>query len=217
MCIGTWTLEHPEYALILCSNRDESLDRPTQSAHFHSFAKESSDSPGLVLSGLDERAGGTWVGINRAGRVALLTNITEAASNFGTSRGVLVSSFLLSDGSLPLEQEAGRIATRDTKFSGFNLMLFAPLMKSDGTISYESLLATNHGAGGVLTSRPLSEDERCCGGVSNGIDEAGGSDWPKVKRATNDFDAVFQSLSPDHAETELVDRLMDIFAWVSSL
>jgi len=129
---------------------------------------------------------------------------------------VLVSSFLLSDGSLPLEQEAGRIATRDTNFSGFNLMLFAPLMKSDGSISYESLFVTNHGAGGVLTSRPLSEDERRCGGVSNGIDEAGGSDWPKVKRATKDFDAVFQSLSPDHSETELVDRLMDIIAWVSS-
>lgn len=143
------------------------------------------------------------------------TNITETARNFGTSRGSLVSSFLLSDRSLPLEQEASRIAMRDTKFSGFNLMLFAPLMKSDGSISYKSLLVTNHGAGGLLTSKPLSEDEHRCGAVSNGIDGAGGSDWPKVKRATKDFDAVFQSLSPDHSETELVDRLMDVLAWVS--
>ncbi|KAK2463381.1 hypothetical protein APHAL10511_004607 [Amanita phalloides] len=215
MCIAIWSLEHPEYALILSSNRDEYLDRQTQNAHFHSFTIDSSDGGGSVLSGLDKRAGGTWLGINRAGRVALLTNITEDATNFGTSRGSLVSSFLLSDASLPLEQEARRLAAPDTKFSGFNLMLFAPLMKSDGSLSYESLLVTNHGAGGVLASRPLCEDERRCGGVSNGVDGAGGSDWPKVKRATQDFDAVLQSLSPDHTEAELVNQLMDILSWTS--
>ena len=142
------------------------------------------------------------------------TNITEAATNFGTSRGSLVSSFLLSDRSLSLEQEASRMAIIDTKFSGFNLMLFAPLMKSDGFVSYQSLFVTNHGAGGILTSKPLSEDEHRCGAVSNGVEGAGASDWPKVKRAVKDFDAVFQTLSPDNSETELVDRLMDVLAWV---
>lgn len=106
------------------------------------------------------------------------------------------------------------MAIIDTKFSGFNLMLFAPLMKSDGSVSYQSLFVTNHGAGGILTSKPLSEDERRCGAVSNGIDGAGANDWPKVKRAIKDFDAVFQTLSPDNSETELVDRLMDVLAWV---
>lgn len=167
----------------------------------------------MILSGLDERAGGTWLGINRAGRVALLTNITESATNFGTSRGSLVSSFLLSDSSLPLEREVSSIATQDAKFSGFNLMLFAPLMKSNGSLSYESLLVTNHGAGGVLTWRLLSEDERRCGGISNGIDGAGATEWPKIKRATQDFHSVLQGLSPNHSEVELVDLLMDILAW----
>lgn len=70
---------------ILCANRDEYLARPTLSAHFHSFealpksalnddgpASEDNDR-GSVLSGRDQLAGGTWLGISRpTGRVALL-------------------------------------------------------------------------------------------------------------------------------------------------
>lgn len=59
---------------ILCSNRDEFLERRTAPAHFHSF--ESTSGPtvdeGLVLSGRDLQAGGTWQGLSRAGRVAFL-------------------------------------------------------------------------------------------------------------------------------------------------
>lgn len=97
MCVGFWCLEHPDYALyaaflidfkvctchidfralysILCSNRDESLSRPTTEAHFHNFGPEieSGVQDGFVLSGRDLRAGGTWLGINRdSGRIALL-------------------------------------------------------------------------------------------------------------------------------------------------
>ncbi|KAM6494521.1 NRDE domain containing protein [Amanita muscaria] len=212
MCIGVWTLEHPQYALILCTNRDEFLDRPTQNAHFHNFGEKTEDHPADILSGLDMRAGGTWLGIGRNGKVALLTNITEEAVNFGTSRGSLVSSFLLSDPALPLEEETARMIAQDGKYSGFNLMLFAPRLKSDGSLTYETVLVTNHGAGGVLNSRPLSADERCCGGISNGIDGAGASNWPKIKRVTQDFDAVLQSFPPSPSEDELVDRLMEVLA-----
>ena len=58
---------------ILCANRDEFLDRPTKNAEFHSFgAVADHDQPHQVLSGRDELAGGTWLGINRTGKVALL-------------------------------------------------------------------------------------------------------------------------------------------------
>lgn len=62
---------------ILCTNRDEYLDRPTQDAHFHSFQRDESTldtSPvsGNILSGRDVKAGGSWLGLNRAGMVALL-------------------------------------------------------------------------------------------------------------------------------------------------
>ncbi|KAM6503492.1 NRDE domain containing protein [Amanita muscaria] len=210
MCVGVWALEHPQYALILCTNRDEYLERATQNAHFHNFGEKTEDHPADVLSGLDVRAGGTWLGIGQNGRVALLTNITEEAVNFGTSRGSLVSSFLRSDPSLPLEEETTRMVAQGGKYSGFNLVLFAPRLKPDASLTYEATLVTNHGAGGVLNSRPLSADERYCGGVSNNIDGAGA--WPKVKRATQDLDAVLQSFPPSPSEDELVDRLMEVLA-----
>ena len=94
MCIGLWSLDHPNYALyasqpsrpiqqpltsfpsiyrILGTNRDEDLSRPTVNANFHNFGREGSPDDGFVLSGRDLQAGGSWFGINRAGRVALLS------------------------------------------------------------------------------------------------------------------------------------------------
>lgn len=67
---------------VLFANRDEVLDRPTLPASWHDFvsARESrnhgsssagswsSPDTGSVLSGIDVLVGGTWMGINRAGR-----------------------------------------------------------------------------------------------------------------------------------------------------
>lgn len=67
------------YTRILCANRDEYLDRPALPAAWHNFpagrtkATTSPElAPGNVLSGIDVQAGGTWMGINRAGRIAFL-------------------------------------------------------------------------------------------------------------------------------------------------
>lgn len=58
---------------ILCTNRDEYLHRPTQNAEFHSFGVVADQQQRhQVLSGRDEKAGGSWFGINRTGKVALL-------------------------------------------------------------------------------------------------------------------------------------------------
>ncbi|KAF6747865.1 NRDE protein-domain-containing protein [Ephemerocybe angulata] len=98
MCIAVWTLDHPDYALILGNNRDEFLDRPTQNAHWHSFDQSlHDDDGGNILSGRDEQAGGSWFGVNKAGRVALLTNITEPLGHYKSTRGYLISSFLQSE------------------------------------------------------------------------------------------------------------------------
>ncbi|KAJ3574137.1 hypothetical protein NP233_g1961 [Leucocoprinus birnbaumii] len=229
MCIGAWTLEHPAYALILCTNRDEYLDRPTQDAHFHSFGmgpcpQSSSNVSGNILSGRDVKAGGSWFGLNRAGRVALLTNITEPPNSFTSSRGYLVSSFLLSDSSSPLEDELGKVVPSDAKFAGFNLLLLAPappsastVLKETGTLegheqgleprteearpksgdeklSYDAILVTNHGAGGHIEARRLIPAERYCGCMSNGIDGQGGNDWPKVKRASSSLQDLLKTL-----------------------
>ncbi len=58
------------------------MARPTLPAHFHNFDVEprlskgeveiSSDSEGSVLSGIDVKAGGTWIGINKTGQIGFL-------------------------------------------------------------------------------------------------------------------------------------------------
>ena len=58
---------------ILCANRDEDLERPTKDAAFHAFGDLFDETQEeSVLSGRDIRAGGTWLGISRTGRTALL-------------------------------------------------------------------------------------------------------------------------------------------------
>jgi len=196
------------------------LDRPTQDAHFHSFGVDTDSYQ--VLSGRDGLAGGTWFGINRTGKVALLTNITEPPKRYSTSRGDLVSSFLLSnpteeeeeeEDDLALEDRVNKTLPVDAKYAGFNLLLLSPALTSGSMIRYESLLVTNHGGGGPVTSRHLSSSERSCGALSNGIDGAGATLWPKVQYASAHFPAVVESRSADMTDVQLVERLFQLLAW----
>ena len=57
---------HPRWRLVMVGNRDEFHPRPT--AALAAWA----DAP--VLAGRDLRAGGTWMGLGRNGRVAVVTN-----------------------------------------------------------------------------------------------------------------------------------------------
>lgn len=152
------------------------------------------------------------------------TNITESPSkHYTTSRGILVSSFLLSN---PSEDQVRNIAVPvDAEFAGFNLLLLTPRLdlgsSSSSTttttttsriIRYESLLATNHGGGGPVTSRTLSSSERSCGALSNGIDGVDAHLWPKVQHATAHFPAVVNSRSTDPTDVKLVEHLFQLLA-----
>jgi uncharacterized protein with NRDE domain len=68
MCISLIAYKyHPDYPLIILSNRDEYHSRPTLSAHFW---REYPD----ILAGKDLYQGGSWLGINKNGKITLLTN-----------------------------------------------------------------------------------------------------------------------------------------------
>ena len=56
--------------LIVTANRDEFHARPTKGANFWA------DQPS-ILAGRDLQGGGTWMGVDRSGRFAALTNYTE--------------------------------------------------------------------------------------------------------------------------------------------
>jgi uncharacterized protein with NRDE domain len=108
--------KHPDYKLILAANRDEYYDRPTAPAAFWNGAPH-------LLAGKDLRAGGTWLGITRQGRIAATTNYRDPASMMtkAPSRGRLVSGFLLGQES-PERFLKGLVKQKD-RYNGFNLIV----------------------------------------------------------------------------------------------
>ncbi|RDX53474.1 DUF833-domain-containing protein [Polyporus arcularius HHB13444] len=224
MCVGFWTLDHPEYALILCSNRDEYLDRPTTPAHWHSFGPISAqdDQRGSVLSGRDLLAGGTWAGVSRTGRVALLTNITEPPRKYDSSRGDLTHSFLLPRAPkrmLKAEIDEFLEENRDRAYAGFNLLVLSPSASTGDLgprpVSLDGAFLTNSGGGGTIVARMLSDEERRCGGMSNGIDRHGANEWPKVQHGMRALRSLLDELPQRAAESEIVEHLFELLTWKS--
>jgi len=81
--------QHPDYRLILLSNRDEFYERPTKQAHFWE------NSPNL-LAGRDLKGKGTWLGITKTGRIGAITNVRDPSRDkpVADSRGKIVTDFL---------------------------------------------------------------------------------------------------------------------------
>ncbi len=106
---------HPDYALIVAANRDEFYDRPSAPAGFWA------DAPS-VLAGRDLKAGGTWLGIDRRGRFAAVTNYRQGQRepDASRSRGHLVSDYLTTGIDARAHVEA---VERDAAlYNGFNLI-----------------------------------------------------------------------------------------------
>jgi len=107
--------QHRDYPLILIANRDEYYARPTRDAHWWDDAD--------IFAGRDLEAGGTWLGINRRGRLAAVTNVREPGGMKPgkKSRGALTQSFLSGD-ETP-EAFLQELTPDDRDYAGFNLLL----------------------------------------------------------------------------------------------
>lgn len=116
MCVIYFAFQkHPKYPLILLANRDEFYDRPTEAA------QNWKDFPD-IFAGRDVVGGGTWLGINAAGKFAAVTNYRDPNAPTGSrSRGDLTADFLKTDESA--EDYLAKIHQNASEFSGFNLLL----------------------------------------------------------------------------------------------
>ncbi len=78
-----------KFPLVLATNRDEFHDRPSAPADWWA-------EPASILGGLDLRAGGSWLAVDQAGRLAVVTNVRRpgGGSTALRSRGHLVREFL---------------------------------------------------------------------------------------------------------------------------
>ena len=114
MCLAVIAVTaHPRYALVVAANRDEFHERPTSAAHWW---------PQGLLAGRDERAGGTWFGINRRGRFAFVTNVREPGRNdpAAPSRGQLVPAIL--DDPADVAVACASVMRDADRYNGFNLI-----------------------------------------------------------------------------------------------
>ncbi len=180
MCliVFAWKLV-PDCPLILAANRDEFFIRPTQPADWWE------DHPG-VYAGRDLQAGGTWLGIDRQGRFAALTNIRNghAAKLDKRSRGELVAAYLR-DPIDPLHY-LERVHESAGDYNGFNLIF--------GDANHLFWLSNEDG----ISFRALDSGIY---GVSNGTLD---TPWPKVVRAKAQFASLLCQGAPDDAYFEML-------------
>lgn len=120
MCLLVFAWQrHPVYRLIFGGNRDEYHARPSTAADWWpDLSAETSD----ILGGRDEQAGGSWLAMNRNGRLAVVTNYHELAKSApgAPTRGELVRTALDRHDSAHAalcDIEPGKMA-----YAGFNLI-----------------------------------------------------------------------------------------------
>jgi uncharacterized protein with NRDE domain len=102
------------WPLLLAANRDEFHARATAPLHPWDDG---------IVGGRDLEAGGTWLGVTRAGRFAAVTNFRdpEDTASYSASRGELVTDFLRSKRSAA--EFASRVWASRARYRGFNLLL----------------------------------------------------------------------------------------------
>ncbi|KAF3934386.1 hypothetical protein ABW20_dc0103885 [Dactylellina cionopaga] len=187
MCILLWTTACRDqgFPLILLSNRDEFVHRPTQTAGPW-------DLGGACVYGGRDLArveNGTWLGINRGGRFAALTNIREASSAAAVgpvSRGAVVSSFLTSPeikieswtNDLEKEKLPG-LGIEIGKVGGFSMLCGQFTRASDKKVKIESFGVVSNGGSKAHTKKLdlLDSSVRRTYGLSNTTFT---EPWPKV-------------------------------------
>lgn len=113
MCLAAFAIAaHPRFPLVIAANRDEFFARPAAPMAWWA------DHPDL-LAGRDLEAGGSWFGLTRGGRLALLTNVREPGRRppGAPSRGALVVRWLAGSDAAP-----AFAAGLAPGYNGFNLV-----------------------------------------------------------------------------------------------
>lgn len=165
--------------LLLAANRDEFYARPTLAA---SWWKEAPH----VYAGKDLEAGGTWMGINKQGRFAAITNIRngEGKKIGAPSRGKIVADFL-SDG-ISASSYLHALEAEAKHYEGFNLII------GDANDIYWFSNAQHNVA------------QRLQPGVYGLSNASLDTPWPKVIQAKTQFQQLLEQRASDQAYFDLL-------------
>jgi uncharacterized protein with NRDE domain len=160
MCLVVFAYKtHPKYKFILAANRDEFYERPTSSADWWEDHE--------ILAGRDLKAKGTWMGVDRMGRFAAVTNFRDIKNikEEARSRGDLSVNFLI--GNQSSEDYSKKVFQEGPQYNGFNLL----------TLDEEMTHVSNY-------DKQVNVLQPGVFGLSNALLD---TSWPKVNRAKEFF------------------------------
>ncbi|KAF1828535.1 DUF833-domain-containing protein [Decorospora gaudefroyi] len=210
MCIAILTTAHPDYPFILLNNRDEYLHRPTAEATWW----PSPDTQVLGGYDLHRPAHGTWLGVTRQGRIAVLTNYREQDQTLvqgALSRGLIPNAWLKSD---PAKAETPEDFARR--------MIEGEGVKGVGGFSlcygFMQDVVKNHGKGLAIVSNRtpdvdgvihLLQHPNEIQALSNAA--YGDRSWPKVTNGESwTTAAIAASVAAKETRDQLIERLLGI-------
>jgi uncharacterized protein with NRDE domain len=189
MCIAAFALDVGPYAAVIASNRDEWLQRPAQTMAWWPETE--------ILAGRDLTAGGTWLGLTKSGRFALVTNIRGSnldEKQYPNSRGKLPIDWLNSN--LTLTEFTESLQRNATDYAGYNIVY--------GNLKNRTLQHFNNQERVANTLRK---------GQIHGLSNASlDTPWPKLvhlKSALGNILKGDESLSVNDATYSILEALTD--------
>lgn len=154
----------------------------------------------IVIVGMDlkpGKEGGTWLGVNKNGKFATVTNYRQASTFFNPNaigRGHLVPGFLQGDGNV--HDYLQTVSSQADQYYGFNLLV-GKLSLTDASkvgwycnIEGKDIMMLNPGIH-VLSNKVLN----CT--------------WPKMVYGRRNFTRIIDS-TRNYTKEDLVDKLMEL-------
>ncbi|GIJ88622.1 hypothetical protein Asppvi_007547 [Aspergillus pseudoviridinutans] len=205
MCIALISTAHPSYPLIVIDNRDEFLRRPTSCADW--WPEPSTN----VLGGRDlaRATHGTWMGVTKEGKLAVLTNYRETTADEPSgvhSRGLIVNNWLTAD---PEQRQStrdfvqGMVASSEIRnVGGFSLVC--------GYVNEPLAIVSNRSANMDQISWIATEKGQTLG-LSNTT--FGDRSWPKILDGEKLMkEAINAHVQAGEDEDQLISRLLHVLS-----
>lgn len=186
MCLLAFAWQsHPRFRFVFAGNRDEFHSRPAAAADWWPQLPD-------VFGGRDLEAGGSWLGLRRDGRFAVVTNFREPDKRPAgvRSRGELVVRWLAADQAA--SDYLDRLREQRDDYAGYNLV-FGDLFAAGNDLHY---FCNREGE-----ASPLKPGIHA---LSNHLLD---TPWPKVRRLRERFLAEIER--PEPSADVLLEMLAD--------
>lgn len=217
MCILISTTSHPDYPLIILSNRDEYLVRPTKLAHYRDLPNGYK-----ILSPLDmaRPEHGTWIGVTTEGKIAILVNYRETDLTNQTStisRGILPIDYL-STSKLDEEWYQSLDKNQVEKIGGFSLLYGKLSINSTSKKINHLNILSNRGDRGKVFLNHINVDDlhdeiskKTTFGLSNSLYY---QPWHKVKIGEILLHGVVEeSIKLNWSQSKLIEKCFSVLSY----